>query len=314
MILSEFRYIISADRGNVMTVRKTASVKNTVKRMTILLLLLVSLLFSLASCNGDSNYLNRFENTDKFQIVFSDVGQADGAFVVAPNGNAVVIDCGDFSSSEKFLSDLYVHGVKKIEKMIITHPHDDHLGGVFGLLSAFEPEKIIMPECEIEGLAGEKFGDVTENIEIEYAVCGKSWLFEGCRLSVLSPDKVENGGDNNDSIVILFEIGGVRVLFTGDAETETEEKLLSRYGAKLKADILKVGHHGSKTSSSEDFIKTVSPEYAVISVGEGNSFGLPSSDVTARLEEKNIKIFRTDYNGSITVVTDGKDFEFVTEK
>ncbi len=297
-----------------MTFGKTASVKNTAKRTSALLLLLVSLLFPLVSCNSDSNYRNRFENNNKFKIVFSDVGQADGAFVVAPNGNAVVIDCGDFTSSEKFLSDLYGYGVKKIEKLIITHPHDDHFGGVFGLLSAFEPEKIIMPECDIEGLAGEKFVNLTENIDIEYASCGKSYFFEECRLSVLSPENAENGGDNNDSIVILFEIGGVRILFTGDAEAEIEEKLVRIFGTKLKADILKVGHHGSKTSSTEDFITAVSPDYAVISVGEGNSFGLPSSDVTARLEEKNIKIYRTDYNGSITVVTDGKDFELGSEK
>lgn len=246
-----------------------------------------------------------------FRIFFSDVGQGDGAYLVAPNGEAVVFDCGLNSGGTDLAAQMKKNGVKSVNMIVISHAHDDHFGGVFELLDSFDVGLIVMPDFDVAGFAGEKLKTVAaaHGVEIMCAHRGDSLETLGCRLDVLSPPSTsECDGSNNDSLVVMLDVLGVKMLFTGDAESEIEEELVSRYGDSLCADVLKVAHHGSATSTTEEFLSAVSPTIAVISAGESNPYGLPSRKIISRLENVGAHICRTDLEGTvcITVRDNGK--------
>lgn len=246
-----------------------------------------------------------------FRIFFSDVGQGDGAYLVAPNGEAVVFDCGLNSGGTDLAAQMKKSGVKSVKMIVISHAHDDHFGGVFELLDTFDVGLIVMPDFGIAGFAGEKLKTIAaaHGVEITYAYRGDSFEALGCRLDVLSPSNMsECDGSNNDSLVVMLDVRGVKLLFTGDAESEIEEELVSRYGDSLRADVLKVAHHGSATSTTEEFLSAVSPALAVISAGESNPYGLPSRKIITRLENVGAHICRTDLDGTvcITILDNGK--------
>lgn len=234
-------------------------------------------------------------------LYFADVGQADAAYLVFRDGSAIVFDCGATDTGERLVGQMKKKGVKRIEALIISHAHDDHFGGVFDLISEFETECIVMPETALDGFVGDKFVVASEGVDIICARRGDSFEFSSCKLDVLSPSEINYDGDNGDSLVVMLEALGTRVLFTGDIESETEEELVELYGNGLDADILKVAHHGSKTSSSGVFLDAVSPSVAVISVSEENYYGMPSSLVIDRLSRRDVTVYRTDLDGLIAI-------------
>lgn len=234
-------------------------------------------------------------------LYFADVGQADAAYLVFQDGDAIVFDCGTTDVGERLVGQMKKNGVKRIEAIVISHTHDDHFGGVFDLISEFEVGYIVMPNTALDGFVGDKFAAATCDIDIIYAARGDSFEFRDCRLDVLSPHEINYGGDNGDSLVLVLEVLGTRVLFTGDIESETENELVDLYGEELTADILKVAHHGSKTSSTSAFLDAACPSVAVISVGEDNYYGMPSHEVIDRLSERDIAVYRTDTDGEISI-------------
>lgn len=264
-------------------------------RVICLLNVIVMLMTSCAGKNKDGNYT----------LVFADVGQGDAAFVVSGDGSAVLIDCGTAEYSVKLIAEMKKYRVKRIDTIFLSHAHDDHFGGLFDVLSEFEVGKVVMPECSFEGSAGSKFCLWVKNgLKVVYTVCGDVYETIGCSVNVLSPERVENGGGNEDSAVMVMSIGKLRVLFTGDAGFVTEEFLAEKYGKGLTADILKVGHHGSAGSSGENFLSVVAPTVAVISVGRSNGFGLPSGAVLERIGNIGATIYRTDLDGNIVFLVD----------
>ncbi|HHW49577.1 MAG TPA: DNA internalization-related competence protein ComEC/Rec2 [Clostridiaceae bacterium] len=251
------------------------------------------------------------------EVVFIDVGQGDSIFVRTHAGTTVLIDGGGNSSMESsynigdsvvipFLLD---YGVTKLDLVIATHGHDDHIQGLIPVLKDFRVDNFVFPECAEK----EEFHELLEvsrlrTINVFSLKKGDRIRLDGdTYFYVLNPNRNFNGEKqslNNSSLVLKLHYKNVSMLFTGDIEKEIESKLVQDKD-DISADILKAAHHGSDTSTTQDFLEEVSPKVVVISVGK-NNFGHPSQEVIERLEEKRIPVLRTDKHGAVIVKSNGR--------
>ena len=243
-------------------------------------------------------------NYGLMRVHFIDVGQADSAFIELGNGQTMLIDAGRSGNASTIVS--YIKGLQyeTIDYVIASHPHNDHIGGMADVLNSFEIGKMYMPKQAHTISAFENMLDVIDNknIELYTAKAGTSILSSGIiDIDVLAPFADSDSNLNNVSAVVRITYGKTVMLFTGDAEHVIENQLLK---SGIDADVLKVGHHGAGSSSAPSFIKAVSPEVAVISCGQGNSYGHPHADTLAILNEVGAKIYRTDEQGTIVVTAD----------
>lgn len=237
------------------------------------------------------------------EVHFLDVGQGDSTLIKTPEEN-ILIDGGEVGQGEIIAGYLKEHGVRQIDILISTHPHSDHIGGLQYILAEIPVKMVIDPGVSKSrsGLySGYKKIIAAKHIELKEARVGDSYNIGGGLLKIVYCD---NQADeiNNTSIVALISYGKAKVLFTGDLEKENEVKI------NEQADLLQVGHHGSRTSSCERFLKTVKPRFAVISCGQDNEYGHPHSEVLERLGKMGIKVYRTDISGDIVFTTDGEDW------
>jgi len=239
--------------------------------------------------------------TEIIKVNFIDVGQADAIYIELPDNNDILIDGGNKADGSTVVNYLKNEGVDDIELLIATHPHEDHIGGLPGVLDAFKVEKII----DSGGTAVTKiYQEYTAKVKAEGAVLQQdnyqTFTFGNTALQILTGP--ETWEDVNDYFVVCrLSDGNVNFLFTGDAGGLSEAALKG----SLDAEILKVGHHGSRTSTSSAFLSRVKPQVAVISVGTGNSYGHPTPETLQRLSSAGAKVYRTDLNGNIVVTTDG---------
>lgn len=254
---------------------------------------------------------------DEIAVHFIDVGQGDCALIQTSDKN-VLIDCGEESEAGGVISYLRDFGVKRLDYVIATHPHSDHMGGLHRILSELETGEVIMPEIPEDMTPAsafyEKALDVIEqkNIGAFYAIQGQSFqLCSGTTLEILGPLGSDYGDLNDFSVVARVVSGNYSFLFTGDMESASEQRLME-YWINVSADVLKVAHHGSSSSSTSAFLKRVAPEYAVISAGEGNSYGHPTGEVLERLKALGCEILVTMDEGDIVFVTDGNELTYVT--
>ena len=243
-------------------------------------------------------------NYGLMRVHFIDVGQADSAFIELGNGQTMLIDAGRSGNASTIVN--YIKGLQyeTIDYVVASHPHDDHIGGMATVLDSFNIGKMYMPKQAHTINAFTNMLDVIDNknIELYTAKAGTSILSSGIiDIDVLAPFADSDSNLNNVSAVVRITYGKTVMLFTGDAEHVIENQLLN---SGIDADVLKVGHHGAGSASSSSFIKAVSPEVAVISVGEGNSYGHPHADTLAILNEVGAKIYRTDEQGTIVVTAD----------
>jgi beta-lactamase superfamily II metal-dependent hydrolase len=208
--------------------------------------------------------------------------------------------------SDLLLAKLQNIGLKRLDYVILSHAHEDHLGGLFALEENFEIGQLLTADFEPNGFLAEKWLSGLSTVPIVLEAGDQLTFTDSLSAEVLAPFTVSSNGDNDDSLVLLFRIGNTRWLFSGDAEAEEESEILSAYAEELNCQVLKVGHHGSSTSTTEDFLEAASPMYAVISVGKDNSYGLPSDLILERLAEKNIVVYRTDESGDLVFQTDGE--------
>ena len=242
-------------------------------------------------------------------VFFLDVGQADSILVKSPTGENMLIDAGKNDGADDLVKTLKEYGVDDIDYLILTHPHEDHVGGADTVLEHFEVKNVISPDI---GADSKTWRDVVDAIEAEgcmdiTASVGATYtLFEGCKFEILGP--VDADTDlNNASIVLRLDYYENSFLFTGDAEKEAEEAILARVGKeKLDVDVLKSGHHGSSTSSSEEFLSAVTPNYAVISCGKDNSYGHPHKETLEKYSSRGIITYRTDKEGTVILQSDGE--------
>lgn len=264
-----------------------------------LLLLLVG--FSVAGTSGE------------LIIHYLDLGQADSILLELPNNEIMLIDAGNNSDGQKLVNYLREQGIDTIDYLIGTHPHADHIGGLDDVIENFVIGRIYMPEVIH---TTKTFEDVLLAVQrkgkkITPARTGVSIIDDPVlQIYFLSPISNNYKDLNHYSAVVKVDFLDKSFLFTGDAEKINEEEMIEKYGVRLKSHILKVGHHGSNTSTSEEFIEKVVPDYAVISVGKDNSYGHPSALVIQRLQNHGVKIYRTDLQGTIIARSDGQQILF----
>ncbi len=247
----------------------------------------------------------------ELQVCFIDVGNADSILIRQGEANAL-IDAGERGDGDDVLAYLNAQGVKKLDLVIATHPHADHIGGMADVIDGIPVDKFVMsfmPEDETPTTA--TYLDMLEaldekNVPVEEAVPGMTYTLGTAQLTVLAP-LAPSDEANNLSVVTRLTFGKRRFLFMGDAETDVEKLLLSS-DASLSADVIKVGHHGSDTSSSQTFLARVNPAYAVIPCGKGNSYGHPHEETLTRLSKMGVGVYRSDVNGHIAFTTDGDDY------
>jgi competence protein ComEC len=244
---------------------------------------------------------------------FLDVGQGDAAVILTPGGRAVVVDVGPrndrFDAGRRvvvpFLERL---GVRRVEALVISHGHADHVGGAPALLERLPVSVAVEPEAPISEAAYFHFLEALGASRTHW-VAGRPGLefeLDSVRFRVLHPDTAWGGWSadvNDDSVVLLVEYAGFRAVLAGDAGVAVEEALRSRIG---RVDLLKVGHHGSRTSSGGPWLSELSPRLAIVSVG-ANNYGHPAPEVLDRLGAHRASIWRTDREGTISVVTDGRE-------
>ena len=277
------------------------------KRLLGLILILFIVLSISAGCQ-----LNESDGVD-LEVHFIDVGQGDAALIKKGN-EFMLIDAGKNVDEKLIVGYLKKHKVKKLQYVIGTHPHEDHIGGLDAVIDNFHIENIIMPNA----IATTKtFEDVLDSISkkglsITKAKSGDIYNFNGASFAILAPNKEEYSNLNNYSVVVKLTYGANSFLFTGDAEAQSEEEILAKNKRLLKSDVLKVGHHGSVTSTTQDFLDAVNPSVAVISLGAENTYGHPHKEISERLESKKIKTYRTDLHGNIIAISDGQSISFNT--
>ena len=253
------------------------------------------------------------EEPVKLRVDFIDVGQADSALIRC-GGQAMLIDGGNAADSSLLVSYLKSQGVEHLDYMVCTHAHEDHVGGLSGPLNTSTVGRVFCPVTEYDSKAFSSFVKYTgaQGLEVTVPAPGDTFALGSALVTVLGP-VADYDNTNDTSIVLRVDFGETSFLFTGDMERTAEADLLEA-GCKLDATVLKVGHHGSETSTSYPFLREVMPEYAVISVGEDNTYGHPTEAALSRLYDAGVTVYRTDRQGTVTAVSDGKSVTFTTKK
>lgn len=249
-------------------------------------------------------------------VHFIDIGQGDSELIQLPNGKNILIDSGEYSEYKKLKSYLTENKVSKIDYCIATHPHSDHMGSMASVIRDFDVINFYMPEIVNDTTSYDKMLDALDdkNIEPQDVKFGDILINDGdIKAEFLAPAETEYKDLNNYSAVLKLTYGDISFLFAGDAESESENDMISS-NTDLSADVLKVGHHGSHTSSTSKFLNAIKPEYAVISCGKDNSYNHPSTATVKRLKKQNINILRTDQNGDIIFITYGNTIQYQTSK
>jgi len=259
------------------------------------------------------------EGASLLEVHFLDVGQGDATLIAVPDENGgsdfILIDCGESFAKSDLLYALDEYNVDVIDLFVITHPHSDHMANASSVLEEYDVEKILMNDLEVSHSFYKNFESALklEDAEVVYPAIGDKYAYGDLVLTVLGPGKDMDTEDlNNMSIVLRADYNKRSFLLMGDAEAESEYDLMDRF-MQIKADVLKLGHHGSSTSSAEDFVDLVMPMYAVASCGLDNEYGHPHREVVSYLNKLRITLFRTDTDGYVFFYTDGNKLVYLTE-
>ena len=251
-------------------------------------------------------------------VFYIDVGQGDCELIRTPGGKTILIDAGTNATGDELVAYLQGMGVQKIDKVIATHPHEDHIGGMDEVVNAFPIEDIYLPRVAERQTPTTKtyerlLTSISGNgLQITQGKGGMTVLEEeGVKLEFLAPNSDSYSELNSYSIVAKLTCGEKSFLFTGDAEVDSEEEMVD-LGYPLQSDVLKCGHHGSSTSTSDAFLQAVQPTYAVISCGLDNDYGHPHRETMQKLNRAGVAIYRTDEMGTILAECDGTEIRFQT--
>ena len=243
---------------------------------------------------------------DTLRVNYIDVGQGDSIFIQLPNKETMLIDAGEAYEVDNVINYLNNLGIKKIDYVVGTHPHTDHIGGLEEVINTFDVEAIYMPKVSSNSKTFEDLLTIISNkgLKVKTAKSGVVVLDEdNLKLEFVAPNSDNYNNLNNYSAILKLTYLNNIFLFMGDAETLSEDEITS----DVDADVIKVGHHGSDSSSTVEFVKKVSPEYAIIMVGEGNSYNHPYQSIIDRYESVGAKVLRTDLDGNIVCDSDGID-------
>ena len=248
------------------------------------------------------------------EVHFLDVGQADSILITQGN-SAMLIDGGNNADADVVTKYLKNQGVTKLDYVIGTHPHEDHIGGLDAVIKSFDIGSVIMPKAQSNTKTFEDLLRAIQekNLKITTPVPGNEYNFGDAKFVIVAPNSITYDETNDYSVVIKLTYGNNSFLLTGDAEAISENEILSK-GYNIKADVLKVGHHGSTSSTTKLFLRDVSPKYAIISVGQDNSYGHPKQEILNLLKNESVTTYRTDELGTIIALTDGKTISFKFQK
>ncbi len=290
--------------------RKKLSIGDAVIYAVVFATLLVYLFFYYV---GEYNVKN--PEVGELAMYVIDVGQADSSFFVFPDGTNMLIDAGEDANASTVISLIDSLGVKKIDKVVCTHPHIDHIGGMEKIISEYDIGEVYLPDAvsTTKAFSGMIEEINRKNIPMNFVYAGDVLSDEVYKITVLSPEDKDYDEMNLFSAVIKVEYENTSFILMGDAEKVNENDMVERFGERLKCNVLKVGHHGSDTSTTDKFLSYTQPEIAVISVGDNNDYGHPSEKVIDRLKRRKIEILRTDKDGTISFFSDGQTVKTVTE-
>ena len=271
---------------------------------TVLAALVISAVFVCAPPAYADEGEGRQDTQATLTAYFFDVGQGDSEFVVLPGGETLLIDAGTSDAAQGLVDDIEWLGFDRIDYLVATHPHEDHIGGMPEVFEAFEVGEVWAPEVAHDTQAFEEFLDSVEDegLSINAAVAGsRVYDGDGCTVDILSPSQGASYDDLNDwSAVVRVAYGSTSMLFTGDASAAVLEPLSVGH-----VDVLKVSHHGSDTGTTPSLLSQLTPTVAVIEVGAGNSYGHPTQETVDELAAAGARVWRTDQDGSVYAVSDG---------
>ena len=302
---------------------KHKKIKKNIKRnfFEILIILLAFLiinnqdkiknLFNQNNNQNQNDYINM--NNDLLKVHYLDVGQGDSIFIELPNNETMLIDAAESYQSENIINYLKYLNYQKIDYVIGTHPHTDHIGGLKDIINTFEIGKIYMPKVVSTTKTYESLlmAIKDKNLKINTAKAGTSIIdTDALKINILAPNNSTYTELNNYSAVTKITYGTTKFLFMGDAEKLSENEIKE----DVTADVIKIGHHGSNTSSSIDFIKKVNAKYGIISVGLNNKYNLPKEETITNWENSGTKIYLTSTNGTIRASSDGTNIKIESEK
>lgn len=286
--------------------------KQTGKAILFLLILLILYIGSRSFTDNGSTVQwsdDASLNADTSLVVhYIDVGQGDAVYITLPTGESMLIDAGTNASEDRLLAYLDQYDAGCLDYAVFTHPHEDHIGGADKVLARYGAKTVIIPDVETTTSTYEKMIDaiIDCGAETVFSAVSDTYTLGDAVFRILGPVTPSSDDLNNASIVVHFTYRDVSFLFTGDAEKSEEKSIIDAVGsAALKADVLKVGHHGSSTSSSAAFLDAVSPLAAVISCGADNDYGHPHAETVDELQKRGVTMLRTDECGSIRICSDG---------
>lgn len=295
--------------------------KKDMKKLIVLVILLLSYAYTtfinIENKNQEGPIKERktedviFADENTLNVYFIDVGQAD-SILLENKGHYMLIDAGNNEDGPKLVNYFNEQDIKEFDYVVGTHAHEDHIGGMDDIIKNFKIDNFYMPDAITTTKTFEDVLDALEetNVIFQTPKVNQTFNLQDTTITTLSVTADEKNL-NDTSIVLKVKHGTNTFLFMGDASTKIEKNLLNK---DIKSDVLKVGHHGSRYSTSLEFLKKVSPEYAVISVGENNTYKHPHEEILKRLEEQNIQIYRTDKQGTILAKSNGSIITFSTIK
>jgi len=288
-------------------------------RRTSILALAALLIVAIAALAGCGKPAVDRAKVDKLTVNVVDVGQGDAILIRPPAGQVTLVDTGDVPARDKLVAYIKNKGIATIDTLIITHPHADHLGGAVAVLENFTVKRVFDSGQVTTSALYRQYLSLVQKKKIPFALAGAGQEIDvgGATLKVLSPPTPLIGGEgaiNDNSIVARLVYGNFAMLLAGDAEQEAEAIMVKAAAGELKSQVLKSGHHGSRTSSSPAFLKAIGPEATIISLGAGNEYHHPHPSTLRRYNDLKLKIYRTDTDGTVTVTSDGKTYSISKEK
>ncbi len=265
------------------------------------------------SQNGEQNNGNIVLQAGEMVVHFLDVEQGLCIFVQS-EGENLIYDGGEKDTADDVVDYLKKQGIETIDYLISSHYDSDHVSGLITCLENFEVEYVISSDYVHESKTYEKFMKAVEEegLVANHPAVGANFKFGNGGFTILAPETIDEDDSNANSVAIKLVNGNHSFIITGDAEIKNEKEMCNT-GIDLKCDVLVPGHHGSATATGWDFLEKTLPEYAVISCGEGNSYGHPHEETMEKLESANVEVYRTDIQGTITVTSDGKNLTWSQE-
>ncbi|ANS77197.1 competence protein [Paenibacillus yonginensis] len=294
--------------------------KGSLRRLAAKGFLLIVLIAALSGCSIGSELLNDhsvepLQKEATLRVIFLDVGQGASQLLIAPSGQTLLIDAGNNDKEQTMLDYLRKYGITRLDKVIGTHPDADHIGGLDKVIDGTAIGDIYLPKASSNTKTFESLlkSIQRKGLKVKTAKAGVQFdMGEGVRVKMVAPVK-SYSDSNNMSAVVKVTYGSHSFLLTGDAESQSEKDMMAS-GADLRADVLLVGHHGSKSSTTLAFLKAVEPRYGIIQVGKDNNYGHPTPTVLQRLKKQGVEVYRNDTQGTIEVDSDGRNLSIRTER